>query len=88
MTIFDIMTKLFPKDGKVGAVAGLEISGDSWGIFPESRKGSDYGRTKTTQLVWKTEKVLFVSGLAGCSTLVLCVKLLCGIFLKLEFSRE
>ena len=27
MTIFDIMTKLFPKDGKVGAVGGLTISG-------------------------------------------------------------
>ena len=27
MTIFDIMTKLFPRDGKVGAVRGLAISG-------------------------------------------------------------
>ena len=27
MTLFNIMTKLFPKDGKVGAGGGLAISG-------------------------------------------------------------
>ena len=43
MTIFDMMTKMFPKDGKAGAVGWLAISGIWLGIFPESGSGSDNG---------------------------------------------
>ena len=60
MTIFDIMTKLFPKNGKVGPGGGLAISEIWLGNISGFREGFRLWYYQNNLVGLKTEKVLSV----------------------------